>query len=1002
LSTVTATIATSSAPSAIQHHHWQEWLNSGIAPDLIALNLESLDDDGVATAGDAVAVISERLNIPVRRNAHSARRGLRGWWVAGVDPLNDYLPMVWGRFKPDADTPMFAQDGKQMRYRSPKDEPSRATFLHVPRRLWELAAERQDIPLTEDDLAHPGGYWRWVRFAGVPVWITEGEKKAACLISNGFPTIALPGATTGCRRATDNIGKHGATPLIPELQHFANDKRQIYICLDYETKQKNRKMIQRETRKMSENFRAAGCTTLIAQLPGPDKGVDDFIVNQGMDAFAEVWRNAISFAKWQRGRLSKLSYPPSLRLNQDKLGGFSIFDDPKFVAIKSPKGTGKTHWLAPLCQEAMNQGQRVLLITHRVQLGQELSRRLGVSYITEVRDTGYGEMLGFGICVDSMHEDSQARFKPEYWSNALVIVDEACQVAWHALSAETEIGKRRSKILGNLRTLLTSVLDPDSRGRLILADADLNDTTIEFFAGMAGFSGPAAMRSLNPFLIVNDWKPGPEAAWQVHHYEQQQPLFWYEALCEEVAAGRPVYVCTHSQKAKSKWGTRGLEEAFRQRFPEKRILRIDSQTIANPEHEAFGVIESLDGRLVNYDIVLVSPTLETGASIDVRGHFGSVWGCFQGVSPTDSVRQALARVREPVERHIWVTNFSRSMIGNGGTSLSALVRGVKKMAQWTGELLAVGIDCDSDEFINQAAFEAWAKFAAYINLCKMGYREAVMDGLRDEGHCIHTEIIYGDETDLKAEITEARDRVYGAEKTAICEAELISEAEAQKLDKKKELTEAEEIKRRRYRMHERYGIPVDDELIELDDEQYHDKIKLHFYLTLGAEFLRDKEKQQLERRFEQRETWLPTIFQGMFSTKVAFLQRLHVLELLDPEKQWDHDDPLINRVATTCRANAEAIRTVLKFTASERMSDIQIVQMLLSKIGTRLTCIKRPGSGNGRKRVYVWEGFQDPREAIYAIWIEREHQRLRELAEGDEASDDEIWYEYSEPEPDDF
>lgn len=970
-------------PAGIAEAHWQEWLESGIHPDLIRLNLESLDDGDTEAGGEATFSASSRLNAKVTRFGHQSARSLRGWWVSGLDPLNNWEKMEWGRFKPDPSSPLIDASGKLRKYSSPYGQSSRLTLMQVPESIWHETAAKHGFP--PEALLHYANYWDWVRHANIPVILTEGEKKAACLISNGYAAIALPGITTGCRREDQGFGKHNPYFLIPELAVFATEGRTVFIAFDYEIKPKVIKSILTETRKLAEKFSEADCIPMVLSLPGPEKGVDDFIMAQGLEAFELCRFKSINYQKWQRQRGCQLTIPPTVLLNQDKLGpscplaAAERAKPPKLVVLKSAKGTGKTHWLTPLCEEAIANGQRVLLITHRVQLGQELCRRLGVDYITDTKDNGFGDLLGFGICVDSLYQESQARFNPEYWRGCLIIVDEAKQVVWHTLSADTEIDNRRTKVLQNLRTLFTDALDPDSAGRIVISDADMDDTTVQFFAGLGGFSGPSALKTLNPHLILNEWKPGPEAAWNVFHYQQQQPLHWYDGLCEAIERGEKIYLVTHSQKAKSKWGTRSLENALLERFPDKRILRIDSQTIANPTHAAFGCIQNLNEILGTYDIVLASPSLETGASIDIE-HFDSVWGCFQGVSAPDSVRQSLARVRQPVDRHIWVTPFSRSTAGNGSTTVYGIVRGIRTLAKWTGQLLAVGIDAESDEFLDQVAFETWAKMAAHNNLCKIGYRASVIEGLEDEGHNLSTQLFYGDTEDIKTEIDAARNRVYSKEKTAICAAELISESEAKKLDGKKERSEEEEISLRRYRLQDRYGIEINDELIELDDDGYFSQIQLYFYLTLGNEFLHGKEKRLLEKRVETKETWLPRMFSGIFSTKVRFLQDLHVLDLLAEGTTWHHDHPLIKKIAATARTNAEALRTVLRVSATAKMSDIQIVQSLLERIGCKLTCTSRTGSDGNRKRVYEYLGCNDPRESIFEAWIKREQDKLAEIA----------------------
>lgn len=81
---------------------------------------------------------------------------------------------------------------------------------------------------------------------------------------------------------------------------------------------------------------------------------------------------------------------------------------------------------------------------------------------------------------------------------------------------------------------------------------------------------------------------------------------------------------------------------------------MDAETVADPSHPAFGCIENINEVVVNYDIVLASPTIETGISIDVN-HFDSVWCLANGVQTVDAVCQTIERVRSDVDRHICIT-----------------------------------------------------------------------------------------------------------------------------------------------------------------------------------------------------------------------------------------------------------------------------------------------------------------------------------------------------------
>ncbi len=84
----------------------------------------------------------------------------------------------------------------------------------------------------------------------------------------------------------------------------------------------------------------------------------------------------------------------------------------KIIAIRSAKGTSKTEWLAKQVKPFIEDGRGVLVLTHRIQLARTLADRLGIPHLSEVRDSETGSLLGYALCVDSLHPNSQARFNP--------------------------------------------------------------------------------------------------------------------------------------------------------------------------------------------------------------------------------------------------------------------------------------------------------------------------------------------------------------------------------------------------------------------------------------------------------------------------------------------------------------------------------------------------------------------------------------------------------------
>lgn len=188
-------------------NHWHEWVvNSAVGPKLTALNVRSL------SGNEVYEYLLYALPQTARRNDGRLRDGYLkryahaeegAWWVSGLDPLKNWLPIDWGRMKPDCprlewDKTTNEQTQKPVKYESPPKTPNRVIYLRVPLHIWRLIALRYDVPMPEHiTFTSEGealGFWTWVMaHPEIPVCLTEGEKKAACLLTLGYVAIALPG-----------------------------------------------------------------------------------------------------------------------------------------------------------------------------------------------------------------------------------------------------------------------------------------------------------------------------------------------------------------------------------------------------------------------------------------------------------------------------------------------------------------------------------------------------------------------------------------------------------------------------------------------------------------------------------------------------------------------------------------------------------------------------------------------------------------------------------------
>lgn len=959
------------------NRHRTEWIQgSAIDPDLTALNLVSL----VGQAPYEYLFYSDgikRLNtgrLPgwILKKYRHVEHG--GWWASGIDPLTGEDDL-WGCFKPDRPR-IDATKGKYQKYEHPLKAAATLFALRVPLHIWEAVGKRYKVILPDnvvvDDRGEALGFWAWViANPQVSITLTEGVKKVAALLSQGFAAIGLPGIWGGYRK------NHGKPSLLPQLDIFAKGDRRFYFAFDQDEKRKTRQANRKALWCTAKLLREKGCFVSIVSWEPWIKGCDDLIVAKGGNYFVECYSKALSFEDWQADGLRELTYKPDLSLdsNTKYIGDFAPPSSAKLICLKAPKGSGKTEWLVKVCAEAQNLGQKVLILTHRQQLGQALCSRFGVDYVTELKDSDTKGVFGIGLCFDSLRRNSQARFNPDDWHGCIVILDEVEQSLWHLLSAKTEVSKHRVEVLRNFQELIQNTLESDE-GKIYVSDADLSDLSIDYIRSLANFP-------VKPWVVVKEGNPTP---WDVTVWETCNELLG--ALVSHLRMGGRSLVFVDGQKAKSKWGTQNLEAYLAKLFPDLRILRIDAESIADPNHPAFGCIDKLNEVLPEYDIVIASPSIETGVSIDIKRHFTSVWDIAQGVVPVPSILQRMARLREPVPRHMWAKGYGIGRIGNGSTSPRKLMASQQTQFKAHVKLLAESefpADFDAASSFQPQSIRTWAKMAARINLGMVRYRHEIIRALIAEGHSIrggdYLEVLSADDEaqgteQIKDDLTESRDEIYEEHCVAVAQAPTPDEKRFESLTKKQQRTREELKELRKGELSRRYSEElVTTELVQLDDEGEYPKARLHYYLSTGREFLPARDKQVVDKQLEsgEGELFLPDINRSLVGGKIKFLEALDIKSLLQQNTEWTNDSQILIDLSIKCRQFAESIKSVLGVGIKEEDSPIAIAQKLLRQcLGLSFSTPVKRGAKGSQQRFYQPVEVPELRQKILEAWLARD------------------------------
>jgi Domain of unknown function (DUF3854) len=279
----------------IEPKHLEEFRESAIDDSLIALNFKSLDGE-ITEDGSDVADHLLYSDAIARKNGGSVTSKHlpyltfgAGWWCGGGIDLVTLEPMPeWGCFKPDKPQPAWKKDDegnwvkdskKAVKYHNPPLDPVKYFALQVTFAIGAKIAQRHGLEAAYNE--HQGefmpsdedkGFWGWViGQKSIPLMATEGAKKAACLLSHGYLSIALSGVWNACDSGKDTL-KPGIAAAVTG--------REVIIVFDMDSKEKTKNAVNSAAVKLSTACIQAGSgeVTQLVWLPDQGKGVDDLIV----------------------------------------------------------------------------------------------------------------------------------------------------------------------------------------------------------------------------------------------------------------------------------------------------------------------------------------------------------------------------------------------------------------------------------------------------------------------------------------------------------------------------------------------------------------------------------------------------------------------------------------------------------------------------------------------------------------------------------------------------
>lgn len=254
--------------SHLERKHFDEWvIGSGVSDEITVRNVRSL-----INPEDIADVLNRN---PKNRQQIKGVLATSGWAVTGVDPQTGKQTYVGAQFKPDIPIqrykdgmPQFKKDGSPdyQKYFSASNCETAPLFLDTGEVDFWLK--------VKDDISRR-------------IILGEGPKKAGAALTAGEVCISLPGVFNGQRKGR----------LKKSIERFCELGR--VMVLGFDSDMFHNPNVCKALNQLGCLLRSYGVVVRVLILPRETKGIDDFIVAYGQEAFKQLVDSAVTFEEWR-------------------------------------------------------------------------------------------------------------------------------------------------------------------------------------------------------------------------------------------------------------------------------------------------------------------------------------------------------------------------------------------------------------------------------------------------------------------------------------------------------------------------------------------------------------------------------------------------------------------------------------------------------------------------------------------------------------------------------
>ena len=478
--------------------------------------------------------------------------------------------------------------------------------------------------------------------------------------------------------------------------------------------------------------------------------------------------------------------------------------------VFAPMGTGKTkNIIAPLAIES----ETFVAIAHRRSLIDELSNTLKIANY----ETANVFQDKIAVCLPSA---MSRRFKPFMDRVANVAIDEISQnIRFTKSKACKATGADQEQVYLGAKQILRECVTA------VVADASIDQVTMDFCE---------RARPDESFNII-----------EVAPRQQGKKCFLYDEenllskIQTELMSGGKVW-CAIESVAKA--------EAMAVLFKKYKVMLVTSRN----NQKKF--LQNIKEESKKYDIVIASPVISSGVSVEHDDpHFTMIAGIAGGSAICFSdFAQMLGRVRYVKEYHVCL---KKNNLKNEGVTANTILLGQRQASQLEG------VEGNENDYS-----EAMATIEANERIYRSDFANGFIWFLQYYCFDIQPNQSVGVDysiLDRLKEITKENKQAY---RQSICDAPHITKNEAELLEKKRDLSEDEQIEMLAYKAKIMLGYPEDHTLTIEDVEMFEQLPKIDRFARLLGFTSRsdDTERNIALRKFEKAQIkGVDILFDGM-------------------------------------------------------------------------------------------------------------------------------------------